>query len=66
VPSNDRPGRADSDKMVRKADNTYTVTIANLTLDQAVQLIAEARNSGSASPIHTAQNEKDTEVHYRD
>ena len=50
------------DKMQRKADGTYTVTLTGLSLDRAVELIANARNGGNAV---AATSDPDKEINYR-
>lgn len=48
------------DKMQRKTDGTYTVTVANLTLDEAIALLRDRPAANT-----DANKAKDAEVHYR-
>lgn len=53
-----------ADKMVRKGDGTYTVTLVHegLTLEQACRLVAQKTVIGATTPPQTGT---ESEVHHR-
>lgn len=53
---------SNEDRMQRKADGTYTVTVTDLTLDEALSMLNTHRAGRAAT---TSAHDTDAEVHYR-
>lgn len=55
---------SNEDRMQRKADGTYTVTVTDLTLDEALSMLNTHR-AGRVVPATALADVPDAEVHYR-